>query len=390
MIVLISAATVAAISLGVRQSFGVFLAPVTADLEIGRQVFGLAIALQQILWGLVQPVGAAIADRYGARRVVMAGAVLYALGCLTVSFASAPWMLYVGFGVFVGAGMGCSSFAIVFGAVARAFPAERRSAVLGLVGAGGSFGMFAIVPVAQGLLDGFGWSASFTIFAMIAALMFVLAFGLGAAPPAPAAGGQSLGQALREAAGHSGFWLLTAGFFVCGFHVAFIATHLPAYVADRGLSTGIGALALALVGFFNIIGSYGAGILGGRYRKKYLLSLIYLGRAGVILAFLLAPPGTAVTLAFAGAMGLLWLSTVPLTSGMVGQIFGAQYMGTLFSLVFLSHQVGSFLGAWSGGAIYDATGSYDLVWFIAIALSLLAAALHWPIRDQTLARPQPA
>jgi predicted MFS family arabinose efflux permease len=299
--------------------------------------------------------------------------------------------LHLTFGLLVGLSLAATTFVVVLGAVGRVVPAERRGLAFGIVTAGGSLGQFLVVPGAQLLLSELGYRLALIVLAGVVAICAVLAIGV-AGKPAEATDGpaQSLGQALNEAAGHRGFWLLNAGFFVCGFQLVFIATHFPAYLDDQGLGLGIGASALALIGLFNIFGSYLFGLSGDFWRRKYVLSGIYAARAVVIALFLAAPLSAGTALAFAAAMGFLWLGTVPLTSGLIGQIFGVRYLSTLYGIVFLSHQVGSFFGAWAAGLVYDRTGSYDAVWAATIVLAVAAALLHLPIRDAAVQRAQPA
>jgi len=386
---LVCGAVVLTLAMGIRQTFGLFLSPMSIDLGIGRSSFALAMAVQNILWGLAQPFAGAVADRFGAGRVLAAGTAAYAAGLLMMAGATDVWGLHLGGGVLVGMAMSCTSFAVVLGAVSRAVPAEKRSMALGVASAGGSFGQFIMAPVGQSLISAQGWPGALTWMAIIALVIAPLAVVLAGRPATQgaAAGGaptQTLREALAEAGSHRGYVYLTLGFFVCGFQVVFVAVHLPAYLTDIGLSAGLGATSLALIGFFNIVGTWICGVLGGRYSKKYLLSGLYVLRSLVVAAFLVAPKTEATVLAFAAAIGLLWLGTVPLTSGLVAQIFGVRYMSTLFGVVFLSHQVGSFLGAWLGGVVFDATGSYDSIWLASIALGFLAALLHVPIADRPL------
>ncbi len=399
--VLLCGAVLLTLAMGIRQTFGLFLAPMSTDLGVGREAFAFAMALQNLLWGVLQPLTGMIADRFGAVPVLLAGTAAYALGLTVMSGASSPWDLYAGGGVLVGMAMSATSFSVVLGVVGRVVAPERRSMALGVVSAGGSFGQFIMAPIGQQLIAAQGTTGALLTLALLSLLMAPLAIGmarrrqgseLAFAAKAPgerrsgAAGAksQSLGEALGEARRHPGFWYLTTGFFVCGFQVVFIAVHLPAYLNDLGLDPGLGATALALIGFFNIIGTWSCGALGGRYSKKYLLSSLYITRALLIAVFLMVPKTEAVVMVFAAAMGLLWLGTVPLTSGLVAQIFGVQYLSTLFGIVFLSHQLGSFLGVWMGGIVYDSTGSYDAIWIASILLGVLAALLHLPIGERPL------
>ena len=380
------AALVLTISNGLRSSFGLFVTPMGVDLGVSRETFALAIAIQGIVWGISQPFFGALADRHGAIPVVLAGTAIYVGGLLWMALAESAIGLHVSQGLLVGLGISATGFAVVLGPVGRAVPPEKRSMALGIAAAGGSFGQFALAPVGGALLDGFGWSLTLIVYCGIAALMVPCLIGMRGSHTAPEGSAQTLGEALVEARAHGGFWLLCGGFFVCGFHVYFIATHLPPFITDAGLSPMLGATAIAVIGLGNIVGTFTAGWLGGRHRKKHVLALYYLGRAAVIGGFVAAPLSEASVLVFAALMGLFWLGTVPLTSGLIAQIFGPRYLGALFGIVFLSHQVGSFIGAWLGGYVYDRTGSYDAVWLTAVGLGVLAAALHWPIPDRPLAR----
>jgi predicted MFS family arabinose efflux permease len=394
-VILICGAAILSLNMGVRQTFGLFLEPMTADLGIARGTFSLAIAVQALLWGVLTPVFGILADRYGTARCLVLGGVAYVAGIVIMALGGSVFSLHLGGGVLVGIAVSACGFPLVLSAVARAFPPHRRSMALGIAASGGSVGQFLLLPTTQVMMGGLGWVGALLGLAAFSALIVPMAAAL-AGKPTPAAGAaaeQSLGAAIVEARGHRGFQLLNAGFFVCGFHVAFIATHLPAYINTFDFEPLVGATALSLIGFFNILGGLLAGYLGGRYRKKYLLSGIYLARAVVITLFLIAPKTEAVVFAFSASFGLLWLSTVPLTSGLVGDVFGARYLATLFGIVMFSHQIGAFFGAWLGGIGYDMTGSYDAVWIMGIALGLFAALLHWPIADRPLAElraPAPA
>jgi predicted MFS family arabinose efflux permease len=378
------------ISMGTRQSFGLFLQPITLDLAVGRETFSLAIAWQNLLFGL--PLIGILADRFGSRKIAIGGGLLYAASFLLLSATGSPAGLYLNLGALAGTAIGCTSYVVVLGAAARVVPPHRRSSMFGIITAAGSFGMFAIVPGIQWLLASAGWQTSFAALAAFVGLTAILALGFpgqntgskGTPFHAEADKPQPLNLVLNCARRHPGYVLLTAGFFVCGFHVAFIATHLPAFLTDNSVSKAAAATALAMIGLFNIFGSYLFGRLGDRLRKKYLLSLIYLARAIVIALFLVLPISNVSAVVFGCAIGFLWLATVPLTSGIVAQIFGARYLSTLYGIVFFSHQIGSFLGVWLGGRVYDMVNSYDTVWILAILLGVAAAILHLPITDQSV------
>lgn len=375
------------LSFGIRSGFGLFLQPMSLDLGWGREAFALAMALQNLIWGASQPFVGMVADKWGTARTVFVGGLVYALGVYLMATTSTPPELYFSAGVLVGLGLSGTGFGVVLAAVGRSVPAASRSAALGITTAIGSLGQFLLPPIGQALLATYGWQSALILLALGSAAMVLAAGGLrGRVEHAAGQIEQSLGEALTEARRHSGYLYLTAGFFVCGWHVAFIAVHLPAYLADGGISAEIAAWCLALVGLFNVIGSYAAGVLGDRLSKKYCLSFLYTARAVLILAFILLPLSAASALVFSAIMGLLWLSTVPLTSGLVAQIFGPRYMATLFGIVFFSHQIGSFLGIWLGGHLYDTYGSYDVIWWLSIALGLIAALLHWPIDERGVAR----
>ena len=391
-IVIACAAAIVTIAMGVRQSFGLFLPQMSVDLGIGRGSFGLALAIQNLLFGLAQPFVGALGDRFGAGRVVAGGAFLYVLGLVAASLAGSALAIHLSLGVMVGLALSATTFVVVLGAVGRVVPAQHRSLAFGLVTAGGSLGQFLVVPAAQMLLGELGYRLSLIALAAVVAVVGVLAIGVAGRTD----GGpqdvkpQSLTEALAEAGRHRGFWLLNAGFFVCGFQLIFLGTHFPAYLDDKGLGLEIGAQALALIGLFNIFGSYLLGLSGDHWRKKYVLSLVYLARVAAIILFLALPLSAATALVFASVMGFLWLGTVPLTSGLIGQIFGVRYLSTLYGVVFLSHQLGSFFGAWAAGLMYDLSGSYDAAWAASILLGLFAALVHVPIRDEPVARLQPA
>jgi len=388
---MICGATVFMLSAGARQTFGLFLHPMTTELGWGREVFALAVAVATLVLGGVTPFMGAVADKYGSGRVVLFGAVLWALGLYAMAHAASPLGLLVSAGIIVGFGASATSVSIAIGAVGRQVPDALRSKALGVVTAGGSVGQMLVLPLAQGLIAWLGWKLALTLLGAIMVFLVPAAAGLSGRPAgeAHAGGGPGVAAALTEAGGHRGYLLLTAGFFVCGFHVSFIATHLPSFVVDSGIAPGIGATALFLIGLFNILGSYAWGGWGGRHSKKYLLSTLYLSRAVLISLFYAVEPTPVTVLVFAGAMGFLWLGTVPLTSGLVGQIFGVRYLSMLFGIVFFSHQVGGFLGAWLGGYIFDVTHSYDLMWLFSIGLGIAAAVVHLPIDDKPVTRIAP-
>jgi len=373
------------ITLGVRAGFGLFTDPLSDARGWDREVFAFAMALQNLLWGLGQPVAGAIADRFGPGRVLTAGAVLYAAGTALMAVSSSPIALHLSGGVLLGLGVAGSSFIVVIAAFSRLVPPDRRSAAIGLATAMGSLGQFLFAPIGQGFVAAYGWQVALVCLGGFVALVPALAVALGGKPEVDDDDDEphvAVTAALRQAFGHGSYLLLAGGFFVCGFHVAFITVHLPPYVGDLGLSAGTAALAIGLVGLFNIVGSYSAGVLGTRHSPRLLLAGIYGARAVVITGFLLVPASAASVLVFAAAMGLLWLSTVPLTSALVAMFFGVRHMGTLFGFVFLSHQVGAFAGVWLGGLIESATGSYDAVWWTSVALGVIAAALHIPIAER--------
>lgn len=385
-IVMGAGAGLLAIALGVRQGMGFFLVPMTIDLEWSRELFGLAMALQNLIWGAFQPIAGGLADRYGSGKVIMGGAVLYALGVVGMAGAVTPTELLISGGVLIGLGMSGAGISVVYGAVARLVVPERRTYALAIVSTIGALGPFVLPKVTQVVIGDFGWHWSLLATAVIVALMIPLGGMMRGRAEETGESPQSWIEALGEARRNRGYQLLVAGFFVCGFHVTFIGTHLPGFVAWYGLAAGVGGTALTVIGGGNIVGTYMAGVLSNRFRQKNLLSLIYLARA-LLIAWLMLMPKTEWTIyIFSGVFGLLWLSTVPLTSGVVAKIFGARHLGMLFGLVFFSHQIGAFLGAWLGGLNFDVTGNYNAVWYVSILLGLLAAALHWPIRDEPVER----
>ncbi|TRX75975.1 MFS transporter [Pseudomonas mangiferae] len=385
---LLGASLILALSLGTRHGFGLFLAPMSAEFGWGREVFALAIALQNLVWGLAQPFSGALADRLGATRVVVGGGVLYAIGLALMGTADSLGSLSLSAGLLIGLGLSGTSFSVILGVVGRAVPVEKRSMAMGVASAAGSLGQFAMLPGTLGLIGWLGWAGALLALGLLVALIVPAARLLRDRPLAAHGPVQSIGEALREASVHSGFWLLALGFFVCGFQVVFIGVHLPAYLVDQHLPAQVGTTVLALVGLFNVFGTYTAGWLGGRWSKPRLLVALYLIRGVVIAAFVYLPLSAGSAYAFGIAMGLLWLSTVPLTNGTVATLFGVRNLSMLGGIVFLFHQLGAFLGGWLGGYLYDHTGSYLLVWQLSIALSLLAALLNWPVRERPVARLQ--
>ena len=395
-LVIVCGCLIALITYGVRTSFGLFTEPLSGGRDWSREVFALSIAIQNLLWGVAQPAAGAFADRYGSARVLAAGGAVYAVGVGLMAFSGTPLSIQLTGGVLVGLGLAGGSFTIVIAALGRLVSDERRSWAMGMATAAGSFGQFIFAPLGQSFISTYGWQTALVFLAACTLLVPMLAVALrsdtgsGGLTDEPAV---HMRDAIRSAFGHGSYLLLVAGFFVCGFHVAFITTHLPAHLSDAAAqshahgvhSSGaaqLGAWALAIIGLANIVGSYTAGILGGKTSKRKLLSGIYLSRAAVIALFVTMPPTTVVVVAFAALMGVLWLSTVPLTSGLVAAMFGTRHLGALFGFVFLSHQVGAFLGVWLGGLAYEATGSYDPVWWAGVGLALIAAALHWPIVER--------
>ncbi|MEO8741322.1 MAG: MFS transporter [Casimicrobiaceae bacterium] len=386
-LVLVASGIIITLAMGIRHSFGLFLQPMSADLHWGRQTFALAIAIQNLVWGATQPFTGMIADKYGSGRVVVGGALLYVLGLALMAHPGTPLAFMLSAGVLIGIGQSGVTFSVVAGVLGRAFPPEKRSMVLGISAAAGSFGQFAVLPFAQTLITHVGWYGALLTLAAVAMLMVPLAAVMvergGAAVHAFK---QSAGQAIGEALGHRGYQLLTLGFFVCGFQVVFIGVHLPSYLLDKGLPASVGVTALALVGLFNIIGTYIAGWLGAKMPKRYILSFIYFARAVVIALFVWVPLSALTVYAFAIAMGLLWLSTVPATNGIVAQVFGVRYLAMLSGVTFFNHQIGSFLGAWLGGFMFDRTGSYNLVWYLSIALGVIAGLINLPIDEREIKR----
>jgi predicted MFS family arabinose efflux permease len=397
LLLIVLSGVIISLCMGLRQSLGLFMRPMTVDLGISAATFGFSIALQNIVWGLSQPFVGAAADRYGARPVLIVTALVYAAGLLLMGFSSAfPGALEVA-GFLAGVGTAGTGFGVLIGTVSRATAPEKRSQTVGLVAAAGSLGTLVLAPVGQRLIDGFGWQAALVAFAAIAASMALLSLPIREPAVSTGASPQSnlnLREALREAIAHRGYLFMTLAFFACGFQLVFITTHLPSYLQLCGVAPGVSATALALIGLFNTVGTYLFGLLGARYSQKHLLALIYLLRTLFIVIFLLVPVSAASTLVFAAAMGFLWLGVAPLVTGIIGRVFGLTHFNTLYGVVFLSHQVGSFFGAWMGGVVFDLAGNYNFGWGALITIGLTAFTLQWlmderPPREPRRA-PQPA
>jgi MFS family permease len=395
-LIIVAGCLISLLAFGPRSAMGFFQLPMLADTGWDRTTFGLAMAIQNLFWGLGQPIFGALADRFGAWRVLFLSALLSAAGLVIMAFAAAPVWLHIGGGVLVGLGIAAGSFGVILAAFARNVAPEQRSLAFGMGTAAGSAGMFVFAPISQGLIEAVGWSDALV---WLGAMMLVIPL-LAIPLRGNASSGsqkltdmeQTIGAALREAFGHQSYLLLTAGFFVCGFQVAFITAHFPAYIGDIGIDATYAVLAIALIGFFNVIGSLASGVIGQRYSKPRFLALIYVARSVAVTAFLLLPQSGFSVIVFSIVMGLLWLSTVPPTNALVAIMFGTRYLGMLGGIVFLSHQIGSFLGVWMGGYLYEVYGTYDPVWWLGVALGIFAAFVHWPISERAVDRPlmQPA
>lgn len=387
-VVITAGCLIALIGFGTRSSFGLYLDPMTIDKGWNRETFALAMAIQNLLWGFGVPIAGMIADRFGPLKVIIVGALLYALGIYGMMLAETGSMLHLTGGVLTGLGVAFTAFSLAMASMARVVSPQSRSMVLGLGTAAGSLGQVIFSPLSQWLITGLGWETALLIQAGLTLLLIPLAVALptGKAVSAANEADLTMRAVLAEAASHRGYLLLTAGFFVCGFHVAFIAVHFPAYVKDLGMSPLTGAYALALVGLFNIFGSFLSGYAGKHFSMKSSLSFIYAARAVVIFGLLMMPKTPTTIYLFSAVMGLLWLSTVPLTTAIVAQVFGVRFLATLFGFVFLSHQLGSFVGVWMGGRLYDAYGNYDGMWWAGIFFGIVAALLHWPINEKPLPR----
>lgn len=387
--VLVCGAAIVTLSMGARHGFGLWLAPVTMERGWPRETFAFALAIQNLAWGIAGPFAGMLADRFGAFKVLAASGVLYALGMVVMAVATTGAMFTLGAGIFIGIALAGCTYAVIYGVINRNVPAERRSWAMGVTAAAGSFGQFLMVPLSSGLIGAFGWQQALVMLGGAALLILPLAWMLKEAPPSAQATGpqQSIAEAVREASRHRPFQLLMAGYFVCGFQVVFIGVHLPSYLKDHGMSPEVATVALALIGLFNVFGTYLAGSLGQRMPKRHILAGIYILRAVAITAFIGLPLSPAGVYVFAAVMGTLWLSTVPPTNAIVAQIFGIKHFSMLGGFIFFSHQIGSFLGVWLGGLLYDSTGSYDVVWWIAIALGVFAALINLPVRETAIVRP---
>ena len=391
--VLICGAAIVTLAMGIRHGFGLWLQPVTQAQGWTRENFAFAIAIQNISWGITGIFAGMVADRFGAFRVVIAGAVLYALGLSGMAHAPTPLLFTLSAGVLIGMAQAGTTYAVIYGVIGRNVAENKRSWAMGVAAAAGSFGQFLMVPTEGFLISQFGWQQALVILGVAVLVIVPLAWGLrepGFGKGQRLVREQSITQALREAFKYPSFQLLMAGYFVCGFQVVFIGVHMPSYLKDKGLPPHVASYALALIGLFNVFGTYAAGALGQRLQKKNILAFIYASRAVVISLFLLAPLSPMSVYIFAACMGLLWLSTVPPTNAAIAQIFGVAHLSMLSGFVFLSHQVGSFLGAWLGGVLYDRTGSYDVVWYIAIALGVFAALINLPVKEASILRPAAA
>ncbi|GAO72236.1 MFS transporter [Comamonas sp. E6] len=391
--ILLCGGAIVTLSMGIRHGFGLWLQPITQEMGWTRENFSLAIAVQNLSWGILGIFVGMLADRIGAFKVLIGGSILYALGLAGMALSPDATVFLLTAGVLIGAAQAGTTYAVIYGVLGRQIPVARRSWAMGVAAAAGSFGQFFMVPVEGKLIAQFGWSNALLILALFALLIAALAFGLrepGFGGSTPIKREQTVGQALREAWTYPSFLLLMAGYFVCGFQVMFIGVHMPSYLKDFGMAPHVASYSLALVGLFNIFGTYLAGNLGQKLPKRYLLSGIYGLRSVATVAFLLAPLSPWSVYAFCAAMGFLWLSTVPLTNATIAQIFGVQHLSMLGGFVFFSHQIGSFLGVWLGGYLYDINGNYDMVWYISIALGIFAAIVNLPVREAAIVRRAPS
>ena len=390
-VLIIAGCLVAIVNFGIRSSFGFFTVPISEAHGWPRETFSFAMAMQNLLWGLATPVAGMLADRYGSARVLMSGAIMYCLGIIMMAYTDTAFMFNVGGGLLVGLGIAFSSFSIVMAALGRIVPPEKRSWAFGIATASGSLGQFIFAPLGAMLVSAFGWHSALLVLAALSLLIIVFAAPLlsqntSSTQRSASEADLTMRQAIGYAFGHGSYLLLVFGFFVCGFQLAFISVHMPAYLSENGISNEFAGYAMALIGLFNVVGSYASGVIGGRGEKHIPLAIIYLLRAAITAIFVLLPVTDASTLFFTIAMGLLWLSTVPLTMGLVTVMFGTRYMATLYGFVFVSHQLGSFLGVWLGGRLYDQFGSYTIVWWLSVALGLFAFLVNLPIREHRAAR----
>ena len=390
--VLACGAIIVTLSMGIRHGFGLWLQPITQAQGWTREAFALALAIQNLAWGIAGVFAGMAADRFGAFKVIASCAILYAVGLIGMAHANTPVLFALSTGVLIGIAQAGTTYAVIYGVIGRNISADKRSWAMGVAAAAGSFGQFLMVPTEGFLITHFGWQEALVILGAASLLMIPLSWGLrepGFSGGAAMARDQSIGQALREAFKYPSFQLLMAGYFVCGFQVVFIGVHMPSYLRDKGLSPQVASYALALIGLFNVFGTYAAGVLGQKYPKKNILASIYLARAVAISVFLLAPLTPASVYVFSGVIGILWLSTVPPTNATVAQIFGVAHLSMLGGFVFFSHQIGSFMGVWLGGYLYDKTGSYDIVWYLAIALGVAAALINLPVKEAAIERHLP-
>ena len=385
-VVIVAGCLVAMVNFGVRSSFGLFTAPISEAHQWPREIFSFGIALQNLLWGIATPVAGALADRYGSARVLMVGAVIYALGTLGMAFAEAPLMFHLSAGIMIGIGVAMSSFGIVMAALGRIVPPHKRSWAFGIATASGSLGQFVFAPLGGALISAYGWQTALIILAASTLLILIFSLPLmiqnsSSSKLTTGEADLTMRQAISGAFGHGSYLMLVSGFFVCGFQLAFVTVHLPPYLAEHGISKEFAGLAMGAIGLFNVVGSYTSGILGGKFQKRFPLSVIYILRSVAVTVFILSPITPISTIMFTAVLGFLWLSTVPLTMGLITVMFGTRYMATLYGFVFLSHQIGSFFGVWLGGRLYDQFGTYDPVWWMGVALGVFAAIVHLPIRE---------
>jgi MFS family permease len=390
--VLLCGAAIVTLSMGIRHGFGLWLQPITQAQGWGREEFAFAMAIQNLSWGFMGIFAGMVADKFGAFRVIALGAVVYGVGLLGMAWATDPWVFALFTGVIIGTAQAGTTYAVIYGVIGRNVPAERRSWAMGIAAAAGSFGQFLMVPVEGLLISQMGWQTALVILAAAAMLIIPLAWGLREPSlngPGQVKRDQTIGQALKEAFKYPSFQLLMAGYFVCGFQVVFIGVHMPSYLKDHGLAPQVASYALALIGLFNVFGTYIAGTMGPQIAKKNILVSIYIGRSVAITLFLLAPLTPTSVYIFSAVIGLLWLSTVPPTNAAVAQIFGVAHLSMLSGFIFFGHQIGSFMGVWLGGYLYDKTGSYDIVWYLAIALGIFAALVNLPVRESPIIRTPP-